>query len=99
MIIATIGREVGQGSKTSILCKFTLIGSPVTVVWKSKGRIIEAADGVVPAEGAFEENSQIHTLDIVSAVVDATFTCKVNSKNYPKEAENEKSIPVSVFSK
>ena len=99
MIIATKGREVEEGSKTSIACTFTLIDQPVSVVWKSKGQILEAADGVVAVVGAFEGNSQTHTLDIVLAVVDATYTCYVNSANYPREAEKEKSIPVSVFSK
>ena len=99
MIVTTIGREVVKGSRTSIFCNFTQINHPVTVVWENKGRILEAADGIVAAEGDFESNFQTHTLDIVSAVVDATYTCKVNSANYPREAEKEKSIPVSVFSK
>ena len=99
MILTTIGREVVKGSRTSIFCNFTQINHPVTVVWENKGGILEAADGIAATVGEFESNFQTHTLDIMSARADATYTCKVTSANYPKEAENEKSIHVSVFSK
>ena len=99
MIVTTIGREVVEGSRTSIFCNFTQINHPVTVVWEKKGTILEAANGIVAAVGDFESNFQSHTLDIMSARADATYTCKVSSANYPKEAEKEKSIRVSVFSK
>ena len=99
VIVATNGREIGQGSRTSVFCNFTLIDQPVNVVWKSEGRILEAADGIVAVAQAFGGTSQIHKLDISSAIVDTTYTCSVNSANYPKEAEREKSISVSVFGK
>ena len=98
-IIVTKGREVKQGSRTSIVCIFTLINHPVTVVWKSEGRKLELVDGIEAAEEAFGRNLQTHTLSILSAKADATYTCQVTSADYPKEAEKEKSIRVSVFSK
>ena len=99
MIIATNGREVVQGSKTSIVCNFTLIEHPVTVVWKSEGRILGEADEIVATEGTFGENYQVHMLDVLSAMADSTYTCEVTTESYPREAEREKSISVSVFSK
>ena len=98
MIIATNGREVGVGSRTSIVCNLTLIDHPVTVVWKSEGRTLGEADEIEATAGTFGDNSQIHTLDI-SAIADSTYTCQVTTEKYPKEAEKEKSISVSVFSK
>ena len=98
-ITATDGREVKQGSKTSIACVVTLINHPVTVVWKSEGRKLEFVDGIEAAAEAFGGNFQTHTLGILSAKADATYTCQVTSADYPKEAEKEKSIRVFVFSK
>ena len=99
VIIATNGREVGVGSRTSIVCNVTLIDHPVTVVWKREGRTLGEADEIEATAGTFGDNYQIHTLDILSAIADSTYTCQVTTEKYPKEAEKEKSISVSVFSK
>ncbi|KAL5255600.1 hypothetical protein ACHWQZ_G010988 [Mnemiopsis leidyi] len=97
VIIPTNGREVCQGSRTSIFCEFILIDQPVNILWKCDGKLIEAADGITATSGTYEANSQTHALVILSTRADATYTCQVTSADYPKEAEKEKSIRISVF--
>ena len=96
--VASVNKEVKQGSTTTISCVITGITDTATVTWRtSTGQV--SGSGFSATQGSHSGGTQTSTLavDGTQVNVDTAYTCRVTSGSLPASGHFDTTVNLNVF--